>query len=164
MPQPGRSREGLARGPSEKATNSAVIHRKRCSALKGLQSRPLESLLHSGRRPPGRGFTPEPRRKGVPPCGNLPKGKHPLGTPHTGACRPCHPCPTVRRLESRQRSGTAGLARRGQLLGCELTRRETRVEKLDCASVALSRRDGRHLVKNPPLIRNRLIFVFCRLR
>lgn len=32
-------------GPELLWANSAVIHRKRCSALKGLQSRPLESLL-----------------------------------------------------------------------------------------------------------------------
>lgn len=32
-------------GPELFGANSAVIHRKRCSALKGLQSRPLESLL-----------------------------------------------------------------------------------------------------------------------
>ena len=31
--------------PERFGANSAVIHRKRCSALKGLQSRPLESLL-----------------------------------------------------------------------------------------------------------------------
>ncbi len=51
----------------------------------------------------------------------------------------------------------------GGLLGCDQTRRETRVEMSDCATVALRRRDGRQLAKHP-LIRNRLIFVFCHLR
>ena len=57
--EPVSPRDGHDRGRSEKGTNSAVIHRKRCSALKGLQSRPLESLLHSGRGRPAGVFTPE---------------------------------------------------------------------------------------------------------
>jgi hypothetical protein len=58
-PKPVSPRDGGDIGQSERGTNSAVIHRKRCSALKGLQSRPLESLLHSGRARPAGVFTPE---------------------------------------------------------------------------------------------------------
>ena len=54
----------LLGGRSKRGTNSAVIHRKRCSELKGLQSRPLESLLHSGNARPAGGppETPTQRR------------------------------------------------------------------------------------------------------
>jgi len=48
--------------------------------------------------------------KGVPPCGIRPRGSIPLEPRRPGTCRPWHPRPTVRRLESRQRAGLAGLA------------------------------------------------------
>ena len=85
MPQPGRSREGLARGPSEKATNSAVIHRKRCSALNGLKRRPLESLLSPPDAVRPRGCPPpDPGHKGVPPLWNPDQRTPSLGTGRRG--------------------------------------------------------------------------------
>src|ERR1700689_2876364 len=97
--------------PERFGTNSAVIHRKRCSALKGLQSRPLESLLSPPDVVQPRGYPPpDPGHKGVPPLWNPDQRIASLGTSKPEPCRPWHPCPTVRRLESRRRPRLAGLA------------------------------------------------------
>ena len=102
--EPVSPRDGHDRGRSEKGTNSAVIHRKRCSALKGLQSRPLESLLSPPDVVRPRGCPPpDPGHKGVPPLWNPDQRTASLGTRKPEPCRPWHPCPTVRRLDSRQR-------------------------------------------------------------
>ena len=138
---------------------------------RGLKRRPLGTRLSPPDVVRPRGCPPpDPGHKGVPPLWNPDQRTASLGTCKPELCRPWHPCPTVRQLaatglfcpnQPRQPSPTAPSMRpnsiplkprfppvcpalTGGLLGCDQTRRETRVEKSDCASVALSRRDGRH--------------------
>jgi len=66
------------------------------------------------------GFSPlKPRRKGVPPCGILPKGKHPLGTPQTKAVASLAPLPNRPPIGIAPASRPRWTGPEGQLLGCK---------------------------------------------